>query len=263
MPETRAEVAVLGTWGYYGLLENAEEVAIDTPYGPTSDTVVLGTAGGRRLAYLTRTGRNRNIPPHKINARANIWALHSIGVRAILAPTPSGSLRPAIGVGSVIVPDQLIDRTGRTDDTFHDDEDVHISFADPFSVAGRRAVVGTLRKDGWVVNDGGVMVAIKGPRYSTRAESRWYAAQGWDLISMTPYPEAALARELGISYTCVALVTDHDVIGNTPWPVNQEMVRDVLDAKTKRLRESLLEVAIGLDVQRHEVMTTNGRAGNG
>ena len=122
MPESQPTVAVLGTWGYYGLLDDAEQVQIDTPYGPTSDHVVAGSAGGRKLAYLTRTGRHRNIPPHRINARANIWALHSLGVRTILAPTPSGSLRPAIGVGSIVVPDQLVDRTGRTDDTFHDDD---------------------------------------------------------------------------------------------------------------------------------------------
>ena len=245
MPDTQPTVGLLGTWGYHGLLDDAEQVSVDTPYGPTSDNIVLGSSGGRRLAYLTRTGRHRNIPPHRINARANIWALHSLGVRTILAPTPSGSLRPAIGVGSVVVPDQLVDRTGRTDDTFHDD-DVHISFADPFCVRGRQAVVSTLRRSGWVVNDGGVMVAIRGPRFSTRAESRWYAAQGWDLISMTPYPEAALARELGMSYTCIALVTDHDVISDTPWPVTQDLVREGLDANTKRLREALLQVAIEL-----------------
>jgi 5'-methylthioadenosine phosphorylase len=248
VPESQPTVAVLGTWGYYGLLDDAEQVKIDTPYGPPSDHVVTGSAGGRKLAYLTRTGRHRNIPPHRINARANIWALHSLGVRTILAPTPSGSLRPAIAVGSIVVPDQLVDRTGRTDDTFHDD-DVHVTFADPFSVRGRRAVVSALRTNGWVVNDGGVMVAIRGPRFSTRAESRWYAAQGWDVISMTPYPEAALARELDMSYTCVALVTDHDVIGDTPWPVNQDLVREGLDANTKRLREALVQVAIELTDQ--------------
>jgi len=160
-------------------------------------------------------------PPHRINARANIWALHSLGVHTILAPT--GSLRPAIGVGST---DQVVDRTGRNDDTFHND--VHVCFADPFCVRARRAVVSTLRRNVWVVNDGGVMVAIRGPRFSTRAESRWYAGQGWDMISMTPYPEAALARKLDMSYICVALITDHDVIGDTPWPITQDLVREGL-----------------------------------
>ncbi|MBJ8344654.1 MTAP family purine nucleoside phosphorylase [Antrihabitans sp. YC2-6] len=247
MPDSDVHVAVLGTWGYYGLLDDVEEVAVDTPYGSCSDTIVLGKSDGHRVAYLTRTGRHRTIPPHRINARANIWALHSLGVRTILAPTPCGSLRPAIGVGSIVVPDQLVDRTGRTDDTFHDDQDVHLSFGDPFPLAGRRAVVQALRSNGWIVNDGGTLVAIRGPRYSTRAESRWYAAQGWDLVSQTPYPEAALAAELGVSYTCVALVTDHDVIPDTPWPVTQELVSEVLDSKTKRLRQALLQVAVALD----------------
>jgi 5'-methylthioadenosine phosphorylase len=143
---------VLDTWGYYGLL--AEQVHIDTPCGPTSDHVAVGTAGGRKLAYLTRTGRHRNIPPHRINARANIWALHSLGVHTILAPTRSGSLRPAIGVGSIVVPDQVVDRTGRNDDTFHDD--VHVCFADPFCVRARRAVVSTLRRNGWMAATSGL-----------------------------------------------------------------------------------------------------------
>ncbi|MBC3192283.1 MTAP family purine nucleoside phosphorylase [Pseudonocardia sp. C8] len=247
MPEQPAPtVAILGTWGYQGLLTDPEKLSVTTPYGPPSDDILVGEAHGRRVAYLTRTGPDRNIPPHEINARANIWALHSIGVRAILAPTPSGSLRPALGVGSVVVPDQLIDRTSRTDDTFHDEDDVHVAFAEPFSAAGRRQVVATLRKSGWVVNDGGTMVAVRGPRFSTRAESRWYAAQGWDLVSMTPYPEAVLARELGIAYTSVALVTDHDVIPDTPWPVTQEQVTEQLSANTRRLREALLHVAVQL-----------------
>lgn len=134
---------------------------------------------------------------------------------------------------------------GRTDDTFHDD-DTHVSFAEPFSAQGRSTVVGTLRKTGWVVNDGGTLVAIRGPRFSTRAESLWFAAQGWDLISMTPYPEAVLARELGMAYTSVALVTDHDVMPNTPWPVSQDRVREELSANTRRLRQALVRVATSL-----------------
>jgi 5'-methylthioadenosine phosphorylase len=258
MPESQPTVAVLGTWGYYGLLDDAKQIEIETPYGAPSDNVVVGSAGGRTIAYLTRTGRHRNIPAHRINARANIWALHSLGVRTILAPIPSGSLRSAIGVGSIVVPDQLVDRTGRTDDTFHDD-DAHVSFADPFCVHGRRAVVTALRSNGWIVNDGGVMVAIRGPRFSTRAESRWYAAQGWDLISMTPYPEAVLARELDMSYTCIALVTDHDVITDTPWPVTQDMVHEGLDANTRRLREALLQVAIELADQPETTVSAQKR----
>lgn len=244
MPE-QPTIAVLGTWGYQGLLSNTERIPVTTPYGAPSDDIIVGESGGRRIAYLTRTGSDRNIPPHRINARANIWALHSIGVRTILAPTPCGSLRPALGIGSVVVPDQLVDRTSRTDDTFHDD-DVHVSFAEPFSRPGRAEVVRTLRENGWVVNDGGTLVAIRGPRYSTRAESAWFAAQGWDLVSMTPYPEAVLAREIGIAYTSVALVTDHDVIPNSPWPVNQDQITEQLTANTRRLREALLHVAARL-----------------
>ena len=241
-----ATVAILGSWGYYGLLDDARSYPIDTPYGRPSDDVVIGTAHGRRVAYLTRSGRERNIPPHRINHRANIWALHHLGVRHIFGATPAGAFDPSIGVGTVVVPDQLVDRTGVTDDTFHDDEDVRVSFAEPFAAQTREAAIGALREQRWVVADGGVVVAIRGPRFSTAAESRWYAAQGWDVVSTTPYPESVLARELGMGYACVALVTDHDVIAETPWPVSQEQVERTLDANTMRLREALVRAAAAL-----------------
>lgn len=241
-----ATVAILGSWGYYGLLDDARSYPVETPYGAPSDDVVIGTAHGRRVAYLTRSGRERNIPPHKINHRANIWALHHLGVRHILAAMPAGSFDATVGVGTVMVPDQLVDRTGRVDDTFHDDEDVRVSFAEPFSAATRAAAIEALRDQRWVVSDGGVVVAIRGPRFSTAAESRWYAAQGWDLVSTTPYPEAVLARELGMEYACVALVTDHDVIAETPWPVSQDRIQEALDANTLRLRAALVQAAAAL-----------------
>ncbi len=138
--------------------------------------------------------------------------------------------------------------TRRTDDTFHDDADVRVSFAEPFDWGGTGRDGADLRKSGWVVNDGGTLVAIRGPRYSTRAESRWYAAQGWDLISMTPYPEAALAREIGIAYTSVALVTSHDALADTPWPVTQENSTEIVAENARKLREALLRVAVQLAV---------------
>ncbi len=245
-PGEGVTTAILGSWGYYGLLEDARAHPVETPYGAPSDDVVIGTAHGRRIAYLNRSGRDRTIPPHRTNHRANIWALHHLGVRKVLAATPAGAFDAAVGVGTVMVPDQLVDRTGCTDDTFHDDEDVRVSFAQPFSEAVRSAAVDALREQRWVVGDGGVVVAIRGPRFSTAAESRWYAAQGWDLVSTTPYPEAVLARELGMDYACVALITDHDVIAETPWPVSQDRVAAELDANTLRLREGLVRAAAAL-----------------
>ncbi len=248
MTSVRAQVGVIGGSGFYAFLDDARSVAVQTPYGPPSDDVVVGEVAGRSVAFLARHGADHRFPPHRIPYRANLWALRSLGVTQVLAPCAVGGLRPELGPGSLVVPDQLVDRTSGRPQTFHDTGAVHVSFADPYCAAGRAAVLAAARDAGWPVTDGGTMVVVEGPRFSTRAESAWYAAQGWSVVNMTGHPEAVLARELALCYTSVALVTDLDAgVAGAP-PVTQEEVFRVFGESTARLRALLFDVIAALPV---------------
>jgi 5'-methylthioadenosine phosphorylase len=199
-------LGVIGGSGFYTFFDaDARSINLDTPYGEPSAPVTVGTVGGHEVAFLPRHGVNHQFPAHKVPYRANMWALRALGVRRVFAPCAVGSLTPAFRPGAVVVPDQLVDRTRRRADTYFDSSAVHASFADPYCPTLRSAVTGLPG-----VVDGGTMVIIEGPRFSTRAESQWFAAAGFTLINMTGYPEAVLARELGICYAAIALVTDLD-----------------------------------------------------
>src|SRR5487761_1280170 len=206
-----ASIAVVGGSGFYEFLEDAEQVKVDTPFGAPSAPITVGEVSGRRVAFLPRHGRDHRFPPHKIPYRANMWALRSVGVRQVLAPSAVGSLTPSYGPGTLVIPDQLVDRTSGREQTYFDTGGaVHVAFADPYCPVGRATAVATARASGWVPASSGTLVVIEGPRFSTRAESQWYAAQGWTLVGMTGHPEAVLARELALCYTTLALVTDTD-----------------------------------------------------
>jgi len=246
-----AEIGVIGGSGFYSFLDDVEEVAVDTPYGPPSDRIALGVLGGRRVAFIPRHGRDHRFPPHRIPYRANMWALRSLGVRQVLAPSAVGSLVPEHGPGTLVVPDQLVDRTSGRAQTYYDEgAAIHLSFADPYCPAGRRAAVASARDAGWEPVDGGTLVVIEGPRFSTRAESRWYAAQGWTLVGMTGHPEAVLARELALCYTPLCLVTDLDAGIEEGEGVTMEEVLRVFAANIDRLRVLVAEVVQSLPATR-------------
>jgi 5'-methylthioadenosine phosphorylase len=239
-----ADVGVIGGSGLYALLDNATAHKVDTPYGEPSEAITVAEVGGRSTAFLPRHGADHRFPPHRIPYRANLWALRKLGVRQILAPCAVGGLRPEFGPGSFVVPDQLIDRTSGRVQTFYDQGAVHVNFADPYCPIGRRATLAAAARHGVTVTDGGVMVVIEGPRFSTRAESRWFTALGGAVVNMTGHPEAVLARELGLCYTAVALVTDLDAGVEGEHGVTQEEVFRVFAENTARLREVLLD-AVG------------------
>lgn len=251
----RAELGVIGGSGLYALLEEVSEAVVDTPYGPPSDSLFLGRLAGREVAFLPRHGRGHRLPPHRINYRANLWALHALGVRQVVAPCAVGGLRPEYGPGTLVVPDQFVDRTSGRLQTYYDGsplpdgsvpEVVHVSMADPYCPTGRRVVADAARSAGWEPVDGRTLVVIEGPRFSTRAESRWFTANGWSVVGMTGHPEAVLARELGLCYTSLALVTDLDAgvesgEGVTHTEVLAEFARNV-----DRLRGVLFKALEGL-----------------
>jgi 5'-methylthioadenosine phosphorylase len=203
-------LGVIGGSGFYTFFappfgSKVRDLKVDTPYGEPSAPITIGTIGEHQVAFLPRHGAKHQYSAHTLPYRANMWALRTLGVRRVLAPCAVGSLNPELGPGAVVVPDQLVDRTNGRADTYFDSGGIHVDFADPYCPTLRAAVTGLPG-----VVDGGTMVVIQGPRFSTRAESRWFAAAGFTLVNMTGYPEAVLARELEMCYAAIALVTDLD-----------------------------------------------------
>jgi 5'-methylthioadenosine phosphorylase len=250
-----AEVAVIGGSGFYRWLDRAEEISATTPYGPPSGPISVGRVGGRRVAFVARHGVRHEVPPHAVNSRANLWALRQLGVRRVIGPCAVGSLRSDVGPGDLLVLDQLMDRTWGRADTYLEREIVeHVSFADPYCPELRAALVGAATGSGWpggAVHDRGTVVVVQGPRFSTRAESQWYSSAGVDVINMTQYPEAYLARELGLCYAGVALVTDRDVgVAGDPGqaPVTMEAALAVLAANVEHTRTLLAEAIPAIPV---------------
>jgi 5'-methylthioadenosine phosphorylase len=231
---------VIGGSGFYALLDDVELIEVQTPYGPPSDPIALGEIGGRPIAFVPRHGRGHRYPPHRIPYRANLWALRSLGVRQILGPCAVGGLLPELGPGTFVLPDQLVDRTSGRTHTFYDEEAVHVPFADPYCPDGRAAVIEEAASTNTAVRDGGALVVVEGPRFSTRAESRWFASLGWAVVGMTGYPEAVLARELALCYTCIALVTDLDAGIDIGEGVTQAEVFAIFEANLERLRSLVL-----------------------
>lgn len=206
-----AEIGIFGGTGLYDFASGLEEVTVETPYGPPSDVLAVGEVAGRRVAFLPRHGRSHAIPPHMINYRANIWAMKELGVTRIIGPTAAGSLQPHIRPGDFVVSDQFVDRTSGRKDTFYDGPiTTHVSSAEPYCPELRPHAIEAGRHVGVTVHDHGTVVVIQGPRFSTIAESKWFTSMGWEVINMTQYPECFLAKELGICYVNVALITDYD-----------------------------------------------------
>jgi 5'-methylthioadenosine phosphorylase len=244
-------VGVVGGSGFYEFFSAADEVTVQTPFGPPSDPVAVGEVAGRRVAFLPRHGRDHRFPPHRIPYRANLWALRSLGVRQVLAPSAVGSLTVSYGPGTLVIPDQLVDRTTGREHTFYDAGGaVHVPFADPYCPVGRAHAIAAARAAGWELSESGTLVVIEGPRFSTRAESQWFAAQGWTLIGMTGHPEAVLARELALCYTPLALITDTDAGVEEGEGVTQEEVFRVFGRNVVRLRELVMDVIKALPADR-------------
>ena len=247
MDRPSASVGIIGGSGLYSMFPDALEVLVETPYGPPSSPVTVAEVDGHPVAFLARHGTDHRIPPHQINYRANIWALHSLGVRRVLAPAAVGGLSPGLGPGDLVIPDQLVDWTRNRTQTFHDDfaeaGPVHASFADPYCPDLRRTILEATAAAGWEAEDGGAMVVIEGPRFSTRAESIFFQKQGWAIVNMTGHPEAVLARELDMCYACLALVTDVDAGAEVGQGVTVDAVMAVFASSTDRMRSVLLDAA--------------------
>src|ERR687891_112463 len=241
--DPRAEIGVFGGSGFYSFLDDVEESSIETPYGNPSAPIAVGRVENRVVAFLPRHGVKHELPPHKINYRANAWAFKELGVSRVIGPCAAGSLKVDVRPGDFVVSDQLVDRTTGPIDTFYDGPlTTHVSYADPYCPEMRPAAIEAAKELGIGVHERGTVVTIQGPRFSTRAESKWFQAAGWEVINMTQYPEAYLARELEMCYVNVSLITDYDVgIEGTPAVSHEEVVR-VFTENNDRLRGLLFSL---------------------
>lgn len=256
----KAEIGVFGGSGFYSLLPNVREVKVDTPYGPPSDAVFLAEVANRKVAFIPRHGRSHTIPPHKINYRANVWAMRSLGVEAIISPCAAGSLQRHVAPGSFVVCDQFVDRTNGRIDTFYDGPIVtHISPAETYSKELRRLAVETIREHNIECHDGGTVVVIQGPRFSTKSESKWFHDAGWEVINMTQYPEAYLCRELGMAVVNIALITDYDSgVHSGTEAVTAHDVLEVFQKNAERIKKVVLDLVGKMPA---DLSTLGGREG--
>ncbi|TMC12960.1 MAG: MTAP family purine nucleoside phosphorylase [Chloroflexi bacterium] len=230
-------IGVFGGSGLYNLLDDVRKEHLKTPYGEPSGDFAIGSLDGREVVFLPRHGSKHTIPPAQINYRANLWAMKKLGVEQVIAPTAAGSLQAHVKPGDFVVCDQFVDRTWGRADSFHPE-------------GPRVAHVATGRELGVTMHDGGTVVVINGPRFSTRAESRWFAAQGWEVVNMTQYPELILARELELCYLNIALITDYDAgLEGAPDlpPVSVAEVERFFASNNDRVRELILRLVPKLD----------------
>ena len=239
------EIGLFGGSGNYDsdVIENPIEVKVFTPYGAPSDNFILGTVKGRSFAFLARHGRGHTLAPHVINYRANIWGMKALGVKRIISPAATGSLQPKrIKVGEFVIADQLFDRTmGQRKDTFFEEGTIaHLPFAEPFCPELRKVAVETSGQLNYKVHEKGTYVCIAGPRFSTIAESMFFHNQGWEVIGMTAYPEAALAREAGICFVNISMPTDADIHGDEP--VTHGEVLKTMAENVERVRKLTFEM---------------------
>ena len=264
MPEAHAEIGIFGGSGFYEFLADAEEVNVSTPFGAPSAPPTVGVVGGRRTAFIPRHGSRHQFMPAAVPNRANLWAMRMLGVSMIVGPCAVGSLSPLVHPGEFVVLDQLVDRTWGRPDTYYDAGDAHhVSYADPYCTVVSAHAVAAGERTGVRMHASGTAVVIPGPRFSTRAESRWYRAQGWDVVNMTQYPEAYLARELGMHYAGIALVTDYDTgVDDDPdvEPVTQAQVFAFFEQNVDRVRRLLLDMIPRIPDRASEELRTCGCA---
>ena len=244
MTEEKAEIGIFGGTGIYdsGMLQNSKEITIDTPYGKTSDSITIGEFNGRKIAFMPRHGKKHTIPPHMINYRANIWAFKELGVKRIIAPSAVGSLKENFQPGNFALPTQFLDFTKSRETSFSENGRViHISVAEPFCPELQKAVIDSAENQDVILHKNCTYVCIEGPRFSTKAESKFFKSTGADIIGMTLVPECQLAKEAQICYVSVSTVTDYDVWAEKP--VTAKEVLETLSKNVEKTKE-LLRVLI-------------------
>jgi len=232
--EKDVEIGIFGGTGIYDsdLLENTQEIDMNTPYGKPSDTITIGTFKERKIAFLPRHGKKHTIPPHMINFKANIWAFKELGITRIIAPSAVGSLKKELEPGHFALPSQFLDFTKSRKGSFSKEGKViHISVADPFCPELQASIIQVTDKEDLKMHKDCTYVCIEGPRFSTKAESKFYRSTGADIIGMTLVPECQLAREAQMCYASISTVTDYDV-----WAEKPVTAKEVLKTLSKNVQ---------------------------
>ena len=234
-------IGIFGGSGFYSLLDNAEIIQRETPFGMPSSPVTVGTIGHQEVAFIARHGPHHEHPPHKIPYKANIYAFKELGVSRIIAPSAVGSLRREIEPGHFVVPDQFVNFTNRDDTFFNEVPVTHVSAADPYCPELRDMIIKMARQLGMPLHEKGTVVVVNGPRFASRAESSFYRANNWDIINMTQYPEVILAREMEMCYANISLVTDYDVGLKGEKPVSAEEVGMAFRENSEKLKRLIFD----------------------
>ena len=252
-----AQIGIIGGTGFYSFFENSSEpcreVIIDTPYGETSSPVIIGEVCGKKTAFIPRHGKKHQFLPHTVNYRANVWALKSLGITRVISPCAAGSLQKHIKPGDFVICDQYVDWTDNRKNTFIEGpECIHPSAADPYCPELRQIAAQQAEQLGIPVHKTGTVVVVNGPRFSTKAESKFFTQQGWEVINMTQYPEVHLVMETGMCPLTIALITDYDagLIGNVP-PVTHQQVEAVFKSNIDRLKKLLVSIAANIPNERN------------
>ena len=241
--EKDVEIGIFGGTGIYdsGLLENPQEIEMDTPYGKPSDKITVGVFKGRKIAFLPRHGKKHSIPPHMINYKANIWAFKELGITRIIAPSAVGSLKEEVEPTHFALPTQFLDFTKSRDGSFSEmGRVIHISVADPFCPELQSSILDVVSKESFPIHKDCTYVCIQGPRFSTKAESKFYRTTGAEIIGMTLVPECQLAREAQMCYASISTVTDYDVWAEKP--VTAKEVLETLSKNVERTKKILTEL---------------------
>ena len=245
MEKNLATIGIFGGSGFYSFLDDAKEYVIETPYGKTSDKIMVGKVAGKSVAFMPRHGKEHSITPEQVNYRANIWAMKHIGCKHIISPCAAGSLQKDIKPGDIVFCDQFVDWTfGKRKDTFFEGPIVtHISAAETYCPKMRDLAINSAEKLGLSYHKKGTVVVINGPRFTTKAESKFFTSQGWEVINMTQYPESYLAKEMDMCPLNISLITDYDagLVSDTE-PVSHAAVIEVFKNNIENLKKLLYQI---------------------
>lgn len=248
-----AQIGIFGGSGFYKFLDDIKEVNIDTPYGKTSDALMLGTIAGKKVAFMPRHGRNHSIAPHKVNYRANVWAMKEIGCTRVISPCAAGSLQKHVKPGDIVFCDQYVNWTNGRLDTYFDEQDIkHVSAANPYCSELRKTAIECAKNLGFEYHDHGTVVVVQGPRFNTKSESAFFTRQGWEVINMTQYPEVHLVKELNMCPLNISLITDYDAgLVNDCDPVSHEAVMEVFANNINKLQKLLFSIVENISDDRN------------